>query len=48
MNKIIWIDPVNRLAQIEAGAVGGDIMAALAERGLTIGHEPDSAASFRH
>lgn len=42
MNKIIWIDPVNRLAQIEAGAVGRDIIAVLAKRGFTIGHEPDS------
>ncbi|KAL7930179.1 alkyl-dihydroxyacetonephosphate synthase [Trichoderma chlorosporum] len=42
MDKIIWIDPVNRLAQIESGAVGSNIMDALAERGFTIGHEPDS------
>jgi len=42
MSKIIWIDPVNRLAQIEAGAVGNDIMITLATRGFTIGHEPDS------
>ena len=42
MDKITWIDPVNRLAQVEAGAVGSNIMAALAERGFTIGHEPDS------
>lgn len=42
MDKIIWIDPVNRLAQIEAGAVGSNIMDALAERGFTMGHEPDS------
>ncbi|QYS99627.1 Alkylglycerone-phosphate synthase [Trichoderma simmonsii] len=42
MDKIIWIDPVNRLAQIEAGAVGSNIMEALAERGFTMGHEPDS------
>ncbi|PTB62276.1 alkyl-dihydroxyacetonephosphate synthase [Trichoderma citrinoviride] len=42
MNKIIWIDPVNRLAEIEAGAVGSNIMEALEERGFTLGHEPDS------
>lgn len=42
MNKILWIDPVNRMAQIEAGAVGRHIMAQLAQYGFTMGHEPDS------
>lgn len=42
MDKVLWIDPVNRLAEIEAGAVGTNIMAVLAENGFTIGHEPDS------
>lgn len=42
MTKIRWIDPVNRLACIEAGAVGRHIFAQLKEYGLTIGHEPDS------
>ena len=42
MNKILWIDPVNHLACIEAGAVGRNIMQQLAEHGFTMGHEPDS------
>ena len=42
MNRILWIDPVNRMACIEAGAVGRNIMKQLAEYGFTMGHEPDS------
>lgn len=42
LNKVQWIDKVNRMACIEAGAVGRHIMADLAEYGLTMGHEPDS------
>lgn len=42
MNRILWIDPVNRLACIEAGAVGRHIFASLARYKLTMGHEPDS------
>ena len=42
MNRILWIDPVNRMARIEAGAVGRHIMEQLAEYGFTMGHEPDS------
>jgi alkyldihydroxyacetonephosphate synthase len=42
MNRIRWIDPVNRLACIEAGAVGRHITAQLARHGFTMGHEPDS------
>lgn len=42
MSRIVWIDPVNRLARIEAGAVGRHIMTQLAQYGFTIGHEPDS------
>jgi alkyldihydroxyacetonephosphate synthase len=42
MNRIIWIDPINRMACIEAGAVGRHIMEDLAVYGLTMGHEPDS------
>jgi alkyldihydroxyacetonephosphate synthase len=42
MNRILWIDPSNRMACIEAGAVGRHIEAQLAEHGFTIGHEPDS------
>jgi alkyldihydroxyacetonephosphate synthase len=42
MNRILWIDPVNRMACIQAGAVGRDIVAGLARHGFTMGHEPDS------
>jgi alkyldihydroxyacetonephosphate synthase len=42
MNRVRWIDPVNRMACIEAGAVGRDIAAVLARHGFTLGHEPDS------
>jgi alkyldihydroxyacetonephosphate synthase len=42
MNQILWIDPVNRMACIQAGAIGRDIMKQLAEYGVTMGHEPDS------
>lgn len=42
MDRILWIDEVNRMACIEAGAVGRHLTRALAERGLTMGHEPDS------
>jgi alkyldihydroxyacetonephosphate synthase len=42
LNRIEWIDPVNRMAKIQAGAPGRDIQAQLAEHGLTMGHEPDS------
>ena len=42
MNRILWIDPVNRMACIQAGAVGRHIMTQLAEHGFTMGHEPDS------
>ncbi|HSJ96554.1 MAG TPA: FAD-binding oxidoreductase [Myxococcota bacterium] len=42
MNRILWIDPVNRMACIQAGAVGREIAAGLAKHGFTMGHEPDS------
>jgi alkyldihydroxyacetonephosphate synthase len=42
MNRIRWIDPVNRMAEIEAGAVGRHIKEQLGEHGFTLGHEPDS------
>jgi len=42
MNRIIAIDPVNRMAHIEAGASGRQIAQQLAREGFTIGHEPDS------
>lgn len=42
MNRILWIDPVDRMARVEAGAVGRLLAAQLAEQGFTLGHEPDS------
>lgn len=42
MNRIVWIDPENNMASIEAGAVGRNIFAQLSEYGVTMGHEPDS------
>ena len=42
MNRILWIDPENRMACIEAGAVGRQLHEQLAEHGFTLGHEPDS------
>lgn len=42
MNRILWIDPVNRMACIQAGAVGRELSEGLAQHGFTMGHEPDS------
>ena len=42
MNRILWIDPVNHMACIQAGAVGRHIVEGLARHGFTLGHEPDS------
>jgi alkyldihydroxyacetonephosphate synthase len=42
MNRVLWIDPENRTACIEAGACGREIAEVLARHGYTIGHEPDS------
>ncbi len=42
MNRIVWIDPTNRMACVEAGATGRHLMAELAKYRLTMGHEPDS------
>jgi alkyldihydroxyacetonephosphate synthase len=42
MGRILWIDPENHMACIEAGAVGRHIRTQLAEYGFTLGHEPDS------
>ena len=42
LNRLVWIDPVNRMACIEAGAVGRHIASHLARHGFTMGHEPDS------
>lgn len=42
MNRILWIDPENGIAHIEAGAVGRNIQRQLRQYGFTLGHEPDS------
>ena len=42
MNRILWIDPVNLTACIEAGAVGQYIADELGKYQLMMGHEPDS------
>ena len=42
MNRVLWIDPQNRMACIQAGAVGRHVIEQLAEHGFTMGHEPDS------
>jgi alkyldihydroxyacetonephosphate synthase len=42
MNRVLWIDPVDRVACIQAGAVGRHIARTLAQHGFTLGHEPDS------
>jgi alkyldihydroxyacetonephosphate synthase len=42
LDRILWIDPTNQLACIQAGAVGRHIVAGLARHGFTLGHEPDS------
>jgi alkyldihydroxyacetonephosphate synthase len=42
MNRVLWIDPDNRMACIEAGAAGSHIQRQLAQHGFTLGHEPDS------
>jgi alkyldihydroxyacetonephosphate synthase len=42
MNRVLWIDPENRTAEIQAGATGIEIEAQLRAHGFTLGHEPDS------
>jgi len=42
MNRVISIVPEDRVARIEAGAYGPDLEAALAARGFTLGHFPQS------
>jgi alkyldihydroxyacetonephosphate synthase len=42
MNRVLWIDPENRMACIQAGATGSEIEEVLGRHGFTSGHEPDS------
>ena len=46
MNRILWIDPENRMACIEAGAVGREIVEILEQHGLRWATNP-TASSFR-
>jgi alkyldihydroxyacetonephosphate synthase len=43
MNRVLWIDPVDHSAEIQAGATGTEIEEQLRRHGYTLGHEPDSA-----
>ncbi len=42
--RVLDIDPVSRLARVQAGVLGPDLERQLAERGWTLGHFPDSFA----
>ncbi len=42
MSRILWIDPENQMACVEAGVVGRRLAGELARHGFTLGHEPDS------
>jgi len=42
MNRVLWIDPRNHTAEIQAGALGTEIEEQLGRHGFTLGHEPDS------
>jgi len=42
MKRVLWIDPENRIACIQAGANGREIQQILGDYGFTLGHEPDS------
>ncbi|MCK5920721.1 MAG: FAD-binding oxidoreductase, partial [Methylococcales bacterium] len=42
MNKVIWLDKRNQLAEVQAGITGTQLETALTKEGYTSGHEPDS------
>jgi alkyldihydroxyacetonephosphate synthase len=42
LNRLLDLDPVSRLATIEAGASGPKLEADLESRGFSLGHHPDS------
>jgi alkyldihydroxyacetonephosphate synthase len=42
MNRVLWVDPRNRMAHVQAGANGREIDEQLGRHGFTLGHEPDS------
>lgn len=45
MNRVIEIDELSGLVRVEAGAIGANLEQALAARGLTTGHLPQSMRS---
>jgi alkyldihydroxyacetonephosphate synthase len=42
LSRVLDVDPVARLARVQAGALGPDLERQLGERGWTLGHFPDS------
>src|SRR5262249_29313771 len=42
MNRVLAVDPVSRIARVQAGILGPDLEQALAGHGLMLGHVPDS------
>ena len=42
LNRVVEVDPVSRAARIQAGVLGPDLEAQLAEHGLTLRHFPQS------
>jgi alkyldihydroxyacetonephosphate synthase len=42
LSRVLDIDPVSRLARVQAGVLGPDLERQLAARGFTLGHFPDS------
>ncbi|MER3468159.1 MAG: FAD-binding oxidoreductase, partial [Thermoflexus sp.] len=42
MNRLLDLDPIDRLATFEAGVRGPDLEAALRAHGFTLGHYPQS------
>ena len=42
MDRILWVNEEDLCAQVEAGITGSKLIHEMAQRGYTIGHEPDS------
>ena len=45
MDRVIGVDPVSRVVEVQAGVRGGQLEDALAGHGLTVGHYPQSIAA---
>lgn len=43
LNRVLWIDPHELTACVQAGCVGRHLQQQLAKHGFTLGHEPDSS-----